>query len=477
MTLILNHADVIAAVDMQDAIDAMEAAFAEEGSGGVKQPPRTNIPLANGFLRIGPVVMEQSGWMGFKAMNLSAGIGVRYQVHLYTVADGDLKAIMDAQHLTTLRTGATSAVATRRLAREEAVTVAVLGSGVEARAQLEAVHALGLVAKARVFSPTRENREAFAADYSESLGIDVTPVPDARAAVDGAGMVVAAVKSSEHAFYGAWLEPGMHVNSVGTARPNQREIDPETFARSDITVVDTRHGVLNEAGDAIEAADAIVPDEVHELCSVVAADAPRRTDDAQITPVQVGRNRHPGHRAGCEGVSARARTGTRDGISRPVEHQESLRARHEPNQTADPGRISGAIQPGGVPVFPGAPQGGDGIGAARWQHLRTHHSRRLRHRRQRGELQDPRPAAVEGRRAGGGVASGSYGHPRGDGDVRRGHRRAALDRRRRDVNLPVGDKTGLEKKCPETDTKRAFAARSSKFSKVGRGSFRRSSPV
>ena len=283
MTLILEHADVIAAVDMHDAIDAMEAAFAEEGSGGVKQPPRTNIPLANGFLRIGPVVMEQSGWMGFKAMNLSAGIGVRYQVHLYTVADGDLKAIMDAQHLTTLRTGATSAVATRRLAREEAVTVAVLGSGVEARAQLEAVHALGLVAKARVFSPTRENREAFAAGYSESLGIDVTPVPDARAAVDGAGMVVAAVKSSEHAFYGAWLEPGMHVNSVGTARPNQREIDPETFARSDITVVDTRHGVLNEAGDAIEAADAIVPDEVHELCSVVAADAPRRTDDTQIT--------------------------------------------------------------------------------------------------------------------------------------------------------------------------------------------------
>ncbi|MDE0174030.1 MAG: ornithine cyclodeaminase family protein [Defluviicoccus sp.] len=283
MTLILNHADVLAAVDMNDAIEAMEAAFAEEGAGGVNQPPRTNIRLANGFLRIGPVVMERSGWMGFKAMNLSAGIGVRYQVHLYTVADGDLKAIMDAQHLTTLRTGATSAVATRRLARDEAVTVAVLGSGVEARVQLEAMHALGLVAGARVFSPTRENREAFAAAYAESLGIEVAPVGDARAAVDGAGMVVAAVKASEHAFYGAWLEPGMHVNSVGTARPNQREIDPETFARSDVTVVDTRHGVLNEAGDAIEAADAIVPDEVHELCNVVADGTPRRTDDTQIT--------------------------------------------------------------------------------------------------------------------------------------------------------------------------------------------------
>ena len=162
-------------------------------------------------------------------------------------------------------------------------TVAVLGSGVESRAQLEAMHALGLAERARVYSPTAANRERFAAEYAASLGIDVEAVGDARAAVAGAGIVVAAVKSSEHAFFGAWLEPGVHVNSVGTARPDQREIDPETFRRSDIVVVDTRHGVFSEAGDAIVANDVISPDDVSQLSEVVASNWPRRTNDRQIT--------------------------------------------------------------------------------------------------------------------------------------------------------------------------------------------------
>lgn len=283
MTLLLSHDDVCAAVDMSDAIDAMEMAFKEEGEGGVNLPPRTNIKAGKGFLRVAPVVMERSGWMGFKAMNLAAGVGVRYQVHLYTVADGDLKAIMDAQHLTTLRTGATSAVATRRLARNVPSTVAVLGSGVESHAQLAAMHALGLVERACVYSPTRANRERFAADHSAALGIEVRAVDDTRAAVDGAGIIVAGVKSSEHVLFGDWLEPGVHVNSVGTARPDQREIDPAVFQRSDIVVVDTRHGVFNEAGDAIVAKDVISPEDVHELAEVVVRDAPRRTNDRQIT--------------------------------------------------------------------------------------------------------------------------------------------------------------------------------------------------
>lgn len=283
MTLLLTHEDVRAAVDMTDAIAAMEAGFAEEGAGGVAMPPRTNIKAGRGWLRVGPVVMEQSGWMGFKAMNLCPGIGVRYQVHLYSIGDGDLKAIMDAQHLTTLRTGATSAVATRRLARKTPTTVAVLGSGVESRAQLEAMHALGLAEQARVFSPTAANRERFAAELSESLGISVKAVADARTAIDGAGIIVAGVKSNSHVLFGEWLEPGMHVNSVGTARPDQREIDPAVFQRSSIIVVDTRHGVFGEAGDAIIAKDVVSAENVHELSEVVAKGGPVRTHDDQIT--------------------------------------------------------------------------------------------------------------------------------------------------------------------------------------------------
>jgi ornithine cyclodeaminase/alanine dehydrogenase len=283
MALFLTHEDVSASVTMLDAMDAMEGAFREQAEGKVIQPHRLNLKAGKGWLRVGPAVLEGSGYMGFKAMNLAPGHGVRYQVHLYRIADGELLAIMDALHLTTLRTGATSAVATRRLACRKPTTIGVIGSGIEARAQLEAMHALGLARSARVYSPTQANREKFAADYSRSLGIEVVPVGQAKEAVRGCGLVVAAVKSTETALLGEWLEPGTHVNSVGTARPEQREIDAATFQRSAVIVVDTREGVFGEAGDAIAAKDVVLPEQVYELAELVTGRAPSRSDEKQIT--------------------------------------------------------------------------------------------------------------------------------------------------------------------------------------------------
>lgn len=282
MTLLLTHDDVRSAVSMDDAIVAMEAAFKEEGEGAAVLPPRINMKAGKGWLRVGPVVLEKSGAMGFKAMNLAPGQGVRYQVHLYDVETGALRAIMDAQHLTTLRTGATSAVATRRLARKGRAVVALLGSGPEARAQLEAMDAAGFVKSARVFSPTPANRRKLAADF-RAQGMEIADVGSVEAAVEGAEMILAAVKSSQTVFFGRWLRPGMHVNSVGTARRDQREIDPETFARSARVIVDTGEGVFGEAGDAVAAREVITPESVHELSALVVGATPGRTDDAQIT--------------------------------------------------------------------------------------------------------------------------------------------------------------------------------------------------
>jgi ornithine cyclodeaminase/alanine dehydrogenase len=288
--LLLTHQDVCAAVTMADAVEAMERAFREQGAGQVNQPQRLNIKAGKGWLRVGPAVLEGSGWMGFKAMNLCPGHGLRYVISLYSVADGALVALVDAQHLTTLRTGGTSAVATRLLARPEPTTVAVLGSGVEARAQLEAMHAIGLARAARVWSPTAANRERFAAEMSAALGILVEAVGDGRAAVRGAngagevaGLVVAAVRSPQTVLAADWLEPGTHVNSVGTARPDQREIDPATFQRAAVVVVDTREGVFGEAGDAIAAREVFGPEQAHELAELVVGQAPHRTSPDQLT--------------------------------------------------------------------------------------------------------------------------------------------------------------------------------------------------
>jgi alanine dehydrogenase len=285
MCLLLRHDDVRASVTMADAVEAMEFGFREEGEGGVEQPPRINITIGQpkGFLRLGPCVMKNSRWMGFKAMNLAEGTGCRYHVHLYSMDDGVLHAIMDAQLLTTLRTGATSAIATKRLARKGPGVVGVVGSGREAFMQFEAMRVIGAVGSAKVFSPTPANRAAFAAYFRDNLGMMIEPVDSAQAAVEGSDIVLGAVASSEPAILGRWLKPGTHVNSVGTARPTLREIDEDVLRRSDIMVVDTRHGVFNEAGDVVVAKSWLSPDKASELAEVVCGRSPSRTSDDQIT--------------------------------------------------------------------------------------------------------------------------------------------------------------------------------------------------
>jgi len=190
---------------------------------------------------------------------------------------------MDAQHLTTLRTGASSAVATRRLARPGPSSVALLGSSVEARAQLDAMQESGYVKSARIFSPTVANRKKLVEDYRRRFDMNIVDVSSAEEAISGADIVLAAVKSSETVVYGRWLKPGAHVNSVGTARRDQREIDPETFTRSARIVVDTKEGVLGEAGDAVAAKDALGAKDIHELSELVCGKTPGRTADDQIT--------------------------------------------------------------------------------------------------------------------------------------------------------------------------------------------------
>jgi len=268
---------------MDDAICAMEDGFREEGEGNTLLPQRINIGVGKGWLRVGPVALQSAGWMGFKAMNLTPGQGVRYQVHLYSIESGALLCIMDAQHLTTLRTGATSAVATRRLARKGPQVTALLGSGPEARAQLEGMRAAGFVKSARIFSPTPANRERLAAEFRDQHGMDAVAVETAEAACDGAELILAAVKSTEPVLKGAWLKPGMHVNSVGTARRDQRELDLDVFKRASAIVVDTREGVFGEAGDAVAAAELVREEDVHELSQLVVGKAPGRTSDDQIT--------------------------------------------------------------------------------------------------------------------------------------------------------------------------------------------------
>ncbi len=283
MAILLTHDEVASAVTMTEAVGILEEGFRVQARGEVSLPTRLTTPAGRGWLRMMPAVASGMGVMGFKAMNLVPKIGVRYVVFLYRIQDGALLAIMDAESITTQRTGAVSAVATKWMAREDASTVGVLGSSAEAKAQLVAMAAVRPVRAAKVFSPNPEHRERFVNEMSRALGIDVRPVESAREAVRGTDLVVLAVKATAPVFSGEWIEPGMHVNAIGSVRPEQREIDPETFRRSDPVVVDSREETM-ESGDGLAAkADGLDGSGFRELWELVEGVVSGRTHTGSIT--------------------------------------------------------------------------------------------------------------------------------------------------------------------------------------------------
>ena len=236
-----------------------------------------------------PAVMRDSGLMGYKVFHGSVQHGVRYLIAVYDEKDGRLLSLMDAAYLTATRTGATTGVATKYMAPPEARTVGVIGSGLEATTNLQAVCAVRPIEAGRVFSPTQANREHFAARMSEQLGITLSAVTTPEEAVSGVDIVVVATNTTGIgdliAYRGRWMEIGSHVNSIGSTGLQLREIDAETFRRAERIVVDSRVQMEGESGDlkAAMAAGTYDRAKVTELKEVVAGRAPGRLGSDEIT--------------------------------------------------------------------------------------------------------------------------------------------------------------------------------------------------
>jgi ornithine cyclodeaminase/alanine dehydrogenase-like protein (mu-crystallin family) len=256
MTLVLDNADVVAAADMAAVIEALERAMAVEARGGVATVPRTNLPVGErGFFRVMPAVIEELDVMGLKAFNSGAGGTVRYLVALWRVSTGELIALLDASTLTAIRTGAVTGVAQRALAPGHR-TVGVIGSGLEARTNLEAICAVAPVERVTVYSPRAERRERFAEEMSGRLGVPVQAVatPQEAAAMQ---TVLAATNTGPGtgvvALEAAWLDGAEHVATIGSTMLALREVDGATFGRAALVVLDTLHAAA-ESGDLQAAA-------------------------------------------------------------------------------------------------------------------------------------------------------------------------------------------------------------------------------
>lgn len=255
---ILSAEDVRTALPMAEAIGAAREAFAQMQRGEATVPPRAHIDVAEhrGVALFMPSLLPRTGRMGVKAITLfdgnpAAGLPRIQAVMLVLDAEnGTPLAVMDAGTLTALRTGAGSGVATDLLARPNADTVAILGAGHQARTQLEAVCCVRPVRRVWVVDPIRASAEGFAAEMGARLGVPVRVAADASEALREAGIVCAATVSTTPVFDDADLQPGTHVNAIGSYKPHVREIPSATIARARV-VVDHLASALEETGDLL----------------------------------------------------------------------------------------------------------------------------------------------------------------------------------------------------------------------------------
>ncbi len=283
MPLLLREEDVRTLLSISDAIEALEQAFRVQAEGQVTYVPRSRVRWPRGALHVMAAGGPGIGYVGLKAYTTVGG-QARFVVLLFDSESGALVALMEADMLGRLRTGAATGLATRYLARPDARIVGMYGTGRQAATQLMAVCAVRTIEEARVYSPTRERREAFARRMAETLGIPVRAVDRPEVVAEGADILITITSAREPVLRGAWVRPGMHINAAGSNALIRRELDEEAVTRADLIVIDARDQGKIEAGDFLEPLERgrLQWEQIHELKDVVTGRV-RRTHPDQIT--------------------------------------------------------------------------------------------------------------------------------------------------------------------------------------------------
>ena len=284
MALFLSDQEVAQLLPMDECIDVLEEAFAHAGAGKVDNRPRNRIRMPGGFFHFMVASNEGHGVFGYKAYP-SFAVGAKMIVMLYDYETGALLSCMEGGRLGQIRTGAASGLATKYMAKKDSATVAVIGSGFQARTQLEAVCAVRDIKGVKVFSRKEERRTAFAERSSESLKVDVKAVESAQECVEGADVVIVITSAREPALLGEWLSPGAHVNAAGGNHWMRREVDEETVLRSEVIVVDDLDQAKIECGDLmwLEPRGSFRWDMAKELQDVAAGRVNGRPSEESIT--------------------------------------------------------------------------------------------------------------------------------------------------------------------------------------------------
>ena len=285
MPLLLTEADVRELLTMSVALDAVEESLVQQGMGEVSINPRRRLKLPDhGLLHYMAASDVVGGYFGMKIYTSVQG-RVRFVAPLFRSNTGDMVALMEADALGQIRTGAASGIATKHLANPGARAAGILGTGYQARTQLEAVAAVRQLDRVRAFGRSPERRAQFCREMSERIGVNVEPANSCEEAVRGAEIVITATTAQKVVLEGAWLSPGTHINAIGANWAQKRELDDAAVRRADLIAVDSIEQSKMEAGDLIQAfsSDAARWGTVKELGSILAGRATGRTGASQIT--------------------------------------------------------------------------------------------------------------------------------------------------------------------------------------------------
>ena len=290
---LLTEEHVKSLLPLPELIAAMEAAVARFSAGEVLQPVRSVLTVGptRAFFGLMPAYIERPARLGAKLVTVFNENHARgLPSHLATIvlldADtGSLLSLMDGRYITEMRTAAVSAVSVRHLSRPDAGTMAILGSGVQARSHLQAYAEVRALKEVRVWSPKAASRDRFVAEMSSYPSTAIRAAESAETAVRGADLIVLATSSVTPVLEASWVSAGSHVVSVGACRPDQREMAPDLVSQGRI-FVDSKAAAMVESGDVVLGINEGRFSQSHvlgELGEVVLGRIGGRTSDNEIT--------------------------------------------------------------------------------------------------------------------------------------------------------------------------------------------------
>jgi alanine dehydrogenase len=291
--LVLSEKQVESLIDIDELIAALEQAHIQYSTGKAVMPVRLVVPLPQiqGRITSMPGYLNEDKALGMKVVtyfqdnpkqNLPAILAT---IMLFSSESGKMIAAMDGGYITAIRTACASALATRILANPNTPVLGILGAGVQARAHIQALTRVRQLSQIKLYSPSGKSALNIKTEMEKPCGIPIEVVDSAQAAVRGSDLLVTVTTAKEPIVQVQWLKPGVHINAVGSHRPDLREIDGATLKRARV-VVDSREAIMAECGDILLALkeQSIGADDIHgEIGEVLAGTKAGRTSSSEVT--------------------------------------------------------------------------------------------------------------------------------------------------------------------------------------------------